>query len=87
MTSNYIQLVKNFPNDVHSEIASLVFAALSRPLHYENGDTSMEFDTVERIWHDLCSLICNEADARLYEPAMKLMHSLACDENETKCFL
>ena len=79
-------MIKDFPNDVHNQFASLILAALSRPLRYENGETSLEYDIVERLWHQLCRFLANEADIRLYESALKRMHLLGCDENETRCF-
>ncbi|CAF1495255.1 unnamed protein product [Rotaria sp. Silwood1] len=84
--TNYIDLLKVLSNDVHSRLATLLLKALSRPLRYENGDMSMEYAIAERLWHCLCPYLINEADVRLYEPCIQRIHSLACDEDETKFF-
>ncbi|CAF1253486.1 unnamed protein product [Rotaria sordida] len=84
--ANYIDLLKVLSHDIHSRLAVLILKALSRPFRYESGQMSMEYNIAERLWHRLCPYLTNEADVRLYEPCIQRIHSLACDEDETKFF-
>ena len=78
--------MKVLSNDAHKRLATLIDYALTRPLRYENGQQSFELNIAERLWTRLCSHLSNEIDIRQYEPVVKRLHSLACDEDETKFF-
>lgn len=67
---------------LHQQLALFIQDALAQPLQRENGDASCEQQMAENIWFVIGECLTNEADARPYQPCLKRIHSLACDENE-----
>ena len=84
--ATYIDLLKGLSHDAHVRLSALLLKALSCPLRYESGQSSLEYSIVESIWDRVSPYVANAADVRLYEPCVQRMHSLACDEDEARCF-
>lgn len=84
--ADYIDQLKILSHDAHSRLADLILKALLRPLRYESGNSSFEHCLAEALWGRLCSHLTHEADIRLYEPCVRRMHSLACEEDEAQFF-
>ncbi|CAM4838547.1 unnamed protein product [Rotaria magnacalcarata] len=82
----YIEVLKNLPNEVHGQLASFILAALKRPHQNESGQASFEHIIATVVWFKIAPYLNNAADVRLYEPCLKQLRSLACDEEETTFF-
>ncbi|CAF0891470.1 unnamed protein product [Rotaria sordida] len=82
----YIEILKNFPQEIHRQLASLILTALKRPYQNENGQMSLEHIIAMNLWFKIAQCLKDEADVRLYESCIKEIHSLACDNDEKTFF-
>ena len=67
-------------------MALFIQEALAQPLQRENGDMSCEQKMAKDIWFVIAECLTSDTDARSYQPCLKRIHSLACDENERQFF-
>ncbi|CAF3498130.1 unnamed protein product [Rotaria socialis] len=84
--ATYLQQLKSLPENIHREIVSFILAALVLPLKRENGEISFEKEMANTIWLVIGELLTSEKEVRIYEPCIKRIHSLACDDREEDFF-
>ncbi|CAF1320133.1 unnamed protein product, partial [Didymodactylos carnosus] len=76
----YIDILKTLTHDLHRQLASFFLVSLSRPRKYENGQLSFEYVETMHLWFKIAPCLTMETDTRLYEPYLKQMHAVACDD-------
>ncbi|CAF1275522.1 unnamed protein product [Rotaria sordida] len=80
--SIYTEILKTLSSSIHNTLNSIFLIILDQSRQNEDGSTSFGHVIFDRLWSEFSETIITEKDARIYEPSVSKLYTVARNEEK-----